>query len=294
MRHPAHSGSRNFQPLVRVQLRAMKGFPSNRSIFFRILLAATMGLCATALVAERVEDLPKPSDYVNDYAHVLSPEAIARLDRICGQLDHTAANAQIAIVTIQNLDGDEVEDFSNRLATKWSMGKKGTGRGLLMLFSIQDHKRWIEVGGGLQGILPDGKVGDIGREMVPDLRAGNYDGAVTLGLDEIAQVIAADANVTLEDEPVPAAQPMRQMHHSSGFGKLILLIIVLIFFGGSWLFRLLLGFGLFSSFFGGGGFGGGMGGGFGGGGGGDSGGGGGFGGFGGGGDFDGGGAGGSW
>ena len=141
----------------------MKGFPSNRSIFFRILLAATMGLCATALVAERVEDLPKPTDYVSDYAHVLSPEAIARLDRICGQLDHTAANAQIAIVTIQNLDGDEVEDFSNRLATKWSMGKKGTGRGLLMLFSIQDHKRWIEVGGGLQGILPDGKVGDIGR-----------------------------------------------------------------------------------------------------------------------------------
>lgn len=272
----------------------MKGFPRNRSTFFRILLAATMGLCATALVAERVEDLPKPTDYVSDYAHVLSPEAIARLDRICGQLDHTAANAQIAIVTIQNLDGDEVEDFSNRLATKWSMGKKGTGRGLLMLFSIQDHKRWIEVGGGLQGILPDGKVGDIGREMVPDLRAGNYDGAVTLGLDEIAQVIAADANVTLEDEPVPAAQPMRQMHHSSGFGKLILLIIVLIFFGGSWLFRLLLGFGLFSSFFGGGGFGGGMGGGFGGGGGGDSGGGGGFGGFGGGGDFDGGGAGGSW
>ena len=285
--------------MFRVQLRAMKGFPRNRSTFFRILLAATMGLCATALVAERVEDLPKPTDYVSDYAHVLSPEAIARLDRICGQLDHTAANAQIAIVTVQNLDGDEVEDFSNRLATKWSMGAKGTGRGLLMLFSIQDHKRWIEVGGGLQGILPDAKVGDIGREMVPDLRAGNFDGAVTLGLDEIAQSIAADAKVTLEDEPAQAAQPIRRAHHGSGLGKLILILIVLIFFGGSWLFRLLLGFGLFSSIFGGGrygggGFGGGMGGGFGGGGGGDSGGGGGFGGFGGGGDFDGGGAGGSW
>jgi uncharacterized protein len=110
-------------------------------------------------------------------------------------------------------------------------------------------------------------------------------------VDEMAQVIAADAKMTLNDAQEPASQPVRQMHHSAVLGKLILFIFVLIFFGGSSLFRMLLGFGLFSSIFngrnwGGGGFSGG--GGFGGGGGG-----GGFGGFGGGG-FGGGGAGGSW
>src|ERR1035437_2469535 len=85
-----------------------------------LLLAAFVGFFAASACAERVEDLPKPTDYVSDFAHVLSPEAIARLDHLCAQLDHTQANAQVAIVTVQSLDGDDVDDFSNRLATKWS------------------------------------------------------------------------------------------------------------------------------------------------------------------------------
>ena len=246
-------------------------------------------------MAERVQDLPKPTDYVSDFAHVLSPEAIARLDSLCSQLDHTQANAQIAIVTIHNLDGDDAADYANQLEDKWKMGRKGSDRGLLVLLAVDDHKYRIEPGYGLEGILPDGKVGDIGREMVPYLRANDYDSAITLAVDEMAQVIAADAKVTLTDEPALASPPVSQMHHNAALGKLIMLIFLLIIFGGSSIFRMLLGFGLFSSIFsgrkwGGGGFGGGGsfgGGGFGGGGGG------GFGGFGGGG-FGGGGAGGSW
>jgi uncharacterized protein len=142
-------------------------------------------------------------------------------------------------------------------------------------------------------------VGDIGRGMIPYLRSGDYDSAVTSAVGQVANVIAADANVTLTNEPVPATEqePMPQEQHGFNFGKLILIILVIIFFGGGSIFRMLLGYGLLSSIFGGnrGGWGGGgMGGGFGGGGfGGGGGGGGGFGGFGGGG-FGGGGAGGSW
>ena len=65
----------------------MRGFCRAHSTVF--LLAAVVGISAPTLLAERVEDLPKPTDYVSDYAHVLSPEAIARLDRICAQLDHS-------------------------------------------------------------------------------------------------------------------------------------------------------------------------------------------------------------
>jgi uncharacterized protein len=269
---------------------------------FRLTLAVLLGFSATAALAERVEDLPKPTDYVSDYAHVLSPETIARIDSICAQLDHSAANAQIAVVTIHDLGGDDSADFATRLFSQMKIGAKGTDRGVLLLFAVNDHRRSIKVGYGLEGILPDGKTGDIGREMVPDLRANNFDGAVLLGVGEIAQVITADAKVTLNEEPGMAGQPVRQVHHGSGAGKLILLIIILIFFGGSWLFRLLFGLGLFSSWMGGGRYGGGGwggGGGFGGGGfgsgggGGDSGGGGGFGGFGGG-DTGGGGSDGSW
>jgi uncharacterized protein len=267
---------------------------------FRLLLAVLLGFSASAVQAQRVDQLPKPTDYVSDYAHVLSPETVARLDRICSQLDHSAANAQVAVVTVQTLAGEEPDDYANELENKWHMGRKGSDRGVLILLAVGDHKRRIDDGFGLEGILPDGRLGDIGREMVPQLRANDFDGAVTLAVDEIGQIIAADAKITLNEEPVSAGEPIRQMHHhSSGMGKLILLVIILIFFGGSWLFRLLFGIGLFSSWMGGGRYGGGWGGGFGGGGfgggggGGDSGGGGGFGGFGGG-DFGGGGAGGDW
>jgi uncharacterized protein len=218
---------------------------------------------------------------------VLSPQAIARLDSICGQLDHSQANSQIAIVTIHSLDGDDAADYANQLEDKWKMGRKGSDRGLLVLLAVDDHKYRIEPGYGLEGILPDGKVGDIGREMVPYLRANDYDSAVSQTVDEIAQVIAADAKVTLDE--VPALQQQAPRRHSSGIGALQVIFILIVV--ALYLLRVLGSWGLFGVW-GLGLMGGGMrgGGGFGGGGGG---GGGGFGGFGGGG-FGGGGAGGSW
>jgi uncharacterized protein len=271
----------------------MKGFWRAKTTVFRLLPAALSLVFAFPAHAQRVDSLPKPTDYVSDNAHVLSSDTIAQLDSVCAQLDHSQANSQIAIVTVQTMNGDDAADYANQLEDKWKIGKKGSDKGVLVLLAVGDHKYRIDVGYGLEGILNDAKVGDIGREMVPYLRSGDYDSAVTLAVGQVAQVIAADANVTLTNQPVPAAEPEPQERHSPVLGKVILLIILLIFFGGGSIFRMLLGYGLFSSIFGGGGRGWG-GGGFGGGGGGfGGGGGGGFGGFGGGG-FGGGGAGGSW
>ena len=272
----------------------MKGFRRAPSNVFRLLLAVFAVCFAATLMAQRVADLPTPTDYVSDIAHVLSPEAIAQIDQVCGQLDHSQAKSQIAVVTVQTLDGDDAADYANQLEDKWKIGSKGTDKGVLILLAVRDHQRRIDVGYGLEGILPDGKLGDIGRAMVPDLRANDYDGAVLLAVGQVAQDIAADAHVTLnqgaplENEPIEPT-----VHHSSVLGKLILLIIVLIFFGGFSLLRMLFGFGLFFSGWGGGGWRGGGGGNWGGGGFGGGGGGGGFGGFGGG-STGGGGAGGSW
>jgi uncharacterized protein len=273
---------------------------SRRTLPVCLLLAAIFPFAALPASAQSVDSLPKPTDYVSDFAHVLSPQAVAQLDSICGQLDHSNANAQIAIVTVENLNGDDAADYSNQLEDKWKIGKKGSDKGALVLLAVDDHKYRIDVGYGLEGILNDAKVGDIGRAMVPYLRAKDYDSAVTLAVGQVAQVIATDANVTLQDEPAVATEPAPQAHHSSGggLGQLIIIVLVLLFFGGGSIFRMLLGYGLLSSIFGGnrwGGGGGWGGGGFGGGGGfsGGGGGGGGFGGWGGGG-FGGGGAGGSW
>jgi uncharacterized protein len=271
----------------------MKGSGHARFAVFLLLLAALFAFFALPSHAERVADLPQPTDYVSDFAHVLSPEAIARLDALCAQLDHTQANAQIAVVTVHDLDGDDSSDYATQLEDHWKMGNKGQNRYALVLLAVADHKYRIEVGYGLEGILPDGKTGDIGRSMVPDLRAGDYDGAVTAAVGGVAQVIAEDAHVTLDNAPVPAGDlaPQKPPSGAKVIEGVVIAIVIIFYvlrvFGGFGLFGL-WGLGLMS---GGGRGGGGFGsGGFGGGGGG-----GGFGGFGGsGGGFGGGGAGGSW
>jgi uncharacterized protein len=275
---------------------------SNRSWMnpFRLLVAVVLIAFASVLAAERVEDLPQPTDYVSDFARVLSPQAIERLDRICTQLDHSQANAQVAIVTVRTLEDQDAADFASQLEDKWKIGKKGSDRGVLILLAVNDRKRRIDVGYGLEGILPDAKVGDIGREMVPYLRANDYDNAVLLAVTQIAQVIAADAKITL-DEPgqaqdlPPPHYGQRPVRHGFPLGGLIFLIIILLFFGGFRFLAFLFGWNLLTGGYRGGGpfIGGGWGGGGFGGGGGSGGGGSGFGGFGGG-DFGGGGAGGDW
>jgi uncharacterized protein len=280
----------------------MKGSSRSYLPLFTPLAAALICLFALPVCAEPVTSLPQPTDYVSDFAHVLSPEAIARLDALCAQLDHSQADAKVAVVTVHDLNGDDSADYATQLEDHWKMGDKShqsQNRYAIVLLAVADHKYRIEIGYGLEGILPDGKTGDIGRSMVPDLRVGDYDGAVTDAVGQVAQVIAEDAHVTLENVPATdpslAVQPHRQ---EPSAGKIILGIIIAIWiifhilrgFGGSGLLGA-WGVGLLSGsmndrnrggFFGGGGFGGG-------------GGGGGFGGFGGGGGgFGGGGAGGSW
>lgn len=277
----------------------MTGYRRAQSNAKWLLFAAFFVLAAAPLWAESVASLPaKPADYVSDFAHVLSPETIAQLDNICNQLDHTKANAQMAIVTVKSLDGDDPADYADALESKWKMGKKGSDRGVLVLLAVEDHKYRIEDGYGLEGILNDAKIGDIGRSMVPYLRAGDYNNAMMLAVGQLAQDIAADAGVTLNlNGSMPEGQPVERQPHRSGLGNVILFLLILMFFGGFSIVRILLGAGLFFGGWGGrwGGpwIGGGMGGGGWGSGGGGGGGGGGFGGFGGG-SFGGGGAGGSW
>jgi uncharacterized protein len=241
--------------------------------------------------AEPIASL-SPSNYVNDFAGVLDASTMASLNALCQQVDQKA-KAQIAVVTVKSLDGQDPVTYAVALYQKWGIGAKGKDRGVLILLATNDHKYWTTVGYGLEEILPDGKVGGFGRDMVPLLRSGNYAGAVTSITSRVATVIAQDAGVTLENAPpVPMARRQPTNNGGGGVAAFVVILIIIIILsslrGGGGFLGFLLGFLLG----GGGGFGGGRGG-YGGGGFGGGGGGGGFGGFGGG-STGGGGAGGSW
>jgi uncharacterized protein len=285
--------------------------PKRRCVLRSALLLLALCLAALSAAAQSTDlpvkpkgdvvDVPaKPAGYVNDYARVLSPAARQQLEALCTEVNDKA-KAQIFVVTVPSLGDRTVEDFSLDVATKWGVGPKQNSSGALIFLAVNDHKYWTQVGYGLEGILPDGKVGGFGREAVPYLRQGNYDAAVTLMTRRIADVIAQDRGVTLSGAPPPTPQTNGSGHGQDSSGILGLILLgVFIFFvyaminrggrsgrgsggGSGWWIGPLIASGMGRGGWGGGGFGGG----------GFGGGGGGFGG-GGGGSFGGGGAGGSW
>ncbi len=230
-------------------------------------------------VAESVSSL-KPTGYVNDFAHVLDQNTKAQIDDMCRQIDEKA-HAQIALVTINTLDGSDIESYAVDLFKQWGIGAKSTNRGVLILYAIQDHRARIEVGYGLEPILPDGKVGSFQREAIPLMKSGNYNQALLLVTSRVAEVIASDAGIQLTGSHprAPSPEPQRPEGGGISLGGIVIIGIVLLLLMFTPL-RTILFWILFSNMGGGrGGFGGGGGGfgGFGGGGGG-----GGFGGFGGG------------
>src|SRR4029077_12769046 len=150
----------------------------------------------------------------------------ARLNDLCFQVEQKA-HAQIAVVTVKSLDGQDVVSYAVALYQKWGIGAKGKDRGVLILMATQDRKYWTTVGYGLEPILPDGKVGGFGREAVPLLRSGDYAGAVTLMTARVASVIAQDAGVTLENQPSLTAT--RQRPAPGGEVGAVVVVFILFF-----------------------------------------------------------------
>jgi uncharacterized protein len=217
-----------------------------------MLAVITAGIFFAAIpltAAARAEDptkLPQPTTYVSDFAGVVDADSKQQIEALCTEV-YEKAHATIEVVTIQSLDGMPIENFATQLEDKWKVGAKGTDKGVLLIVVVKDHKWRIEVGYGLEGILNDAKVGDIGRSVAPQLHQGQYGPGLLNGAQQVGNVIAADANVTLtqtpQQQPVEE-QPVPTRSHGFPWFKLILFLFFLLVFargggrGGGWLWFL--------------------------------------------------------
>ena len=253
--------------------------------------ALLLFLCALPALALDPASL-KPEGYVSDFAHVVDAPSREAAEQYCSKLEQ-ATGVQIAVVTIDSLDGAPIEDFTNDLFRRWGVGHKGQNDGLMLLLAVKDRKDRVEVGYGLEPILPDGFVGDVAVDMRPLLQQGQYGAAILQGVESMGSRVAAAKHVSLDFQMQrpPESGPVTYRSRGPGipFPLIIIGIVILLFLfrrgGGSgsgcltgFLLGNLLGGGGRGGGWGGGGgfggFGGGGGGGFGGFGGGDSGGGG--------------------
>ena len=187
-----HAGSGN---AVAAGLRiSRKGAKTQRRRYWAAICSVIcFALAAWGVDIARVE----PQGYVSDFAGVVDAGSRVQLERYLANVEQSTG-AQIAVVTIPSLDGDPIEDTSNALFRRWGIGKKGKDEGVMLFLSVNDRKSRIEVGYGLEPILPDGFAGSVLREMRPSLREGNYGQALIAGSQHISETIARAKGVTIE------------------------------------------------------------------------------------------------
>ncbi len=137
-------------------------------------------------------EVPGYQGYVNDYASMMSPEVRVKLEGILHSFD-LSDSTQVAILTIESLEGNPVEDFSIRVVDQWKVGRKGKDNGVLFLVAKNDRKMRIEVGRGLEHVLTDLAAGRIiDRVVAPLFKEGRFDEGFEAGTTAIIQTVRGE------------------------------------------------------------------------------------------------------
>jgi uncharacterized protein len=173
--------------------------PSANSVLRACAFLLLFALLATSAFALDITKL-KPTGYVNDFAHAIDAANAQRLEAYCGILERSTG-AQMAIVTIDTLDGNDIADVANKLYHQWGVGKKPNDEGILLLFAIKDKKDRAEIGYGLERVITDADSGSILRGIRPILRQGTYGPAVVAAAQQLGAMIAKSKNVALPVDP---------------------------------------------------------------------------------------------
>jgi uncharacterized protein len=159
-------------------------------------VAITVPLLIAVIGAEPLGSIPNPrtrdGTWVTDMPRALRAETVARLNSTIGDLERTNG-VEMAVVVITSLDGLAVEEAAVKLFQLWGIGKKSKDNGLLLLWSTGDRRVRIEVGYGLEGALPDGKVGAIlDTYVIPKFKAGEFDQGLIDGVEAVVRVARAE------------------------------------------------------------------------------------------------------
>ena len=136
-------------------------------------------VCGFRLFAQEVMP-PAPTAYFNDYAHVVSAGTAAQLNKTLEDFERQSSD-QIVVAVFPKMQSDSsVQDYTLRMFRAWGVGQKDKNNGVALFVFVQDHKLFLQVGYGLEGVLPDA-LGKriIDEQITPRFKAGDFDGGLT-------------------------------------------------------------------------------------------------------------------
>ena len=164
----------------------------------RKVAVAVCALLCLAMTASAVDFTALQAEgYISDFARVIPPATRAALEDYCARVQEVTG-AQIAVITIETLAGEPVEDVANAIFRKWGIGKKGSDEGVLLLLVTRDRRMRLEVGYGLEPVIPDGASGSVLRSMAPALRDSQYGEAVTEAVYALGSRIAESQGKSID------------------------------------------------------------------------------------------------
>ena len=174
-------------------------------------------------------DIPKLQARVTDLAGLLSSEQVSTLEAKLKNLEETDST-QIAVLIIPSLEGEALEDYSERVATAWRLGQKGRDNGALLLLAMKERKVRIEVGYGLEPKLTDALSHRIIQDdLAPHFRENNYYGGIDAAVSAMTQVVRGEYQSTSG----PTRTSARGRTSGKSFEWLIFLLFPLLWVLGS-------------------------------------------------------------
>lgn len=190
--------------------------------------AVALLMLLTAAAAFTAEKYPAHrGTAVNDFANVIDAENAAKMEALAQELLQKTGTA-VVVATVPSIgENEDYNMYANGLYQAWGIGKKGEDKGVLIFLTVKERKIRIETGYGVEGILPDGRVGQIlDQYVVPFLKEGNYGKGLYNAMYACSAYIAKDANVQITGSSTPYSTPANLNKRKIGLLEIIIFFIV--------------------------------------------------------------------
>lgn len=183
--------------------------------------AAEQNASAKETPSKESSKSPALTGRVVDQAGILSPAVKAELETALAAHENNTTN-QVVVVTLESLNGANIEEYSLELGRRWGIGQKGKDNGALLVVAPNDKQIRIEVGYGLEGILTDALSSNIiNYYIIPEFKKGDIQNGIKIGAQKIIALLEGDESAKKEIEAQADYEPLEAAALMTGIITLI-------------------------------------------------------------------------